>query len=312
MAQRLHMTPSDWLRLAFLSILWGGSFFFVGFAIKTVPVLTLVVARTGGAALVLVLVVLLSGGRLTRDRGLWRAFFVIALLNNVLPHILISWGQIYIPSGLAAILNATTPLMTVLLAHILTDDEKLSPGRFIGVLVGLSSVIVMIGPEALLELGTRTLAQLAIIVATVSYALAGIYGRRFKTLGVRPMEVASGQLIAATVMIIPLWLFIDRPWTLPAPSWTVIAALAGLATLSTALAYVLYFRILASSGAVNILLVTFLIPVSAMALGVLFLDETITSRALLGMAGIGLGLALIDGRPMGALQRRMRHPASDE
>lgn len=312
MVQSLHMTPSDWLRLCFLSLLWGGSFFFVGVAIKTIPVLTLVVARTGGAALVLIFVLLLSGGRLPRNRGLWLAFFVIALLNNVIPHILISWGQSHIPSGLAAILNAATPLTTVLLAHLLTDDEKLTPGRLIGVLVGLSSVILMIGPEALLQPGVGTLAQIAILMATVSYALAGIYGRRFKALNIRPMEVASGQMAAATIMIAPFWLIVDQPWTLPAPTWTEIAALVGLATLSTALAYVLYFRILASAGAVNILLVTFLIPISAMVLGILFLHEVLTLRALLGMMGIGLGLALIDGRLPDRLQRRMRLSAPDE
>jgi drug/metabolite transporter (DMT)-like permease len=218
------------------------------------------------------------------------------LLNNVVPFCLIVWGQTRIASGLAAILTATTPLATVLVAHVLTADEKLTGRRVAGVLVGLAGVVVMIGPDALAGLGANVLAQLAVLGAAVSYAFAGIYGRRFKALGVSPIQTAAGQVTASTVMLLPIALLVDQPWTLALPGLQVWAAILGIAVLSTAFGYVLYFRILATAGATNVLLVTFLNPVTAILLGTVVLGERLELRHGLGMALIGLGLAAIDGR----------------
>jgi drug/metabolite transporter (DMT)-like permease len=224
------------------------------------------------------------------------------VLNNALPFCLIVWGQTQIASGLAAILNATTPLWTVLLAHALTRDERINAEKAAGVLVGFAGVAAMIGPALLAEIGADALAQLAVLAAAVSYAFAGIYGRRFRAMGVPPLVTATGQVTASTLLLLPLALAVDRPWQLALPGPTTVAAVLGFALLSTALAYVLYFRLLASAGATNLLLVTFLIPVSAILLGALVLGERLTARQLLGMALIGAGLAAIDGR----LLRRLR------
>ena len=215
-------------------------------------------------------------------------------INNFIPFSLILWGQTHIASGLASILNATTPLFTVVLAHLLTTDEKLTPGRLAGVTSGLAGVAVMIGAEALQGLSTNVVAQLAVLGAALSYAFAGIFGRRFKDLA--PLVTATGQVTASTVLILPVALIIDQPWTGAPPGVITWGALAGLALLSTALAYIIYFQILAASGATNLLLVTFLIPVSAILLGGLILGERLEPKHFAGMALIGLGLALIDGR----------------
>jgi drug/metabolite transporter (DMT)-like permease len=290
------MSPSEWGLLLGLSVLWGGSFFFVGVALRALPPLTLVVLRVGLAAVILTLVLKARGLPLPRGRGVWLAFLGAALLNNAVPFCLIAWGQTQIASGLAAILNATTPLFGVLVAHGFTDDERLTPGRLVGVLAGLAGVAVMIGPSVLSGLGTEALAQGAVLLAALSYAFAGIYGRRFKRMGIPPLSAAAGQVTAATVLLLPVALAVDRPWTLAIPPAGAIAAILGLAALSTALAYVIFFRLLASAGATNLMLVTFLIPVSALLLGALVLGEPVVPRQLLGMALIGAGLVAIDGR----------------
>ncbi len=302
------MGPAEWLLLVTLSVLWGGSFFFAKVAIAELPPFTVVLARVGLAALALLLIVVASGQRLPRSARLWGAFLVMGALNNLIPFSLIVWGQTQIASGLASILNATTPLFTVVLAHVLTRDERLTPGRFAGVLAGLAGVAVMIGPETLAGLGGPLPAELAVLGAALSYALAGIFGRRFR--GTPPLVTALGQVSASTLLILPLALLADRPWTLPPPGPATLCALAGIALLSTALAYVIYFRILAAAGATNLLLVTFLIPVSALILGTTVLGEHLTGGQLAGMALIGLGLAAIDGRPLVWLRRRFGRRAA--
>jgi drug/metabolite transporter (DMT)-like permease len=278
-----------WLWLLSLSVLWGGSFFFAKVAVSELGPFTVVFARVSLAALALALVV-----PLRRDAP-WPTYFAMGFLNNALPFSLIFWGQTEIGSGLASILNATTPLFTLVVAHVLTPDEKINRTKIVALLMGLSGVIVLIGPAALA--GSSALwAEAACLAAALSYALAGIYGRRFRRMGIAPAEAAAGQLAASTVLILPIMLVVDRPWMLPPPSLTVWLALGALALLSTALAYVLYFRILAAAGATVLLLVTFLIPVPAILLGALVLGERLEPRHYAGMALIGLGLAIIDGR----------------
>lgn len=305
-----QMSALEWGLLLSLATLWGGSFFFNGIAVRDLPVFTVVLARVALAALILLALLRLRQEPLPKAPGLWSAFLTMGLLNNAIPFSLIVWGQQHIASGVASILNAATPLFTVLLGHVLTRDERASPAKVAGVLIGFGGVAVMIGPDALQDLGTAVAAQLLCLAAALSYAFAGIYGRRFRTLGITPMATATGQVIASSLILLPLVLLLDRPWTLAMPSLASIAALVGAAALSTALAYVIYFRILATAGATNLLLVTFLIPVSAILLGTLCLDETLFPRHLAGMALIGAGLAAIDGRLWQAIACRSHRAGS--
>lgn len=290
------MTAREWGMLLTLSLVWGGSFFFNEIAVRQLPVFTVVVCRVALAAVILLAVLRLTGQRLPRSGKVWAAFFGMGMLNNVIPFSLIVAGQQSVASGVASILNAATPLFGVIFAHLLTQDEKLTPLKLAGVIVGFLGVAVMIGPDAISGLGGNLAAQMMILAGAASYAFAGIFGRRYKAMGVSPMATATGQVIASSIILLPLVLVIDRPWTLPAPGWDAIAALIGVAAISTAFAYFLYFRILASAGATNLLLVTFLIPISAILLGTAFLSEALLPRQIAGMALIGLGLSLIDGR----------------
>lgn len=298
------MTPFEWGMLLTLSLVWGASFFFNDVAVSELPTLTVVVCRVALAAVILLLVMRLTGQSLPASRTVWTAFFCMGLLNNVIPFSLIVWGQSHIASGLASILNATTPIFTVLVAHLATTDEKMTGSRLLGVVLGLIGVAVMLGGELLSTVGNSVPAQLACLAAAFSYALAGVYGRRFAALGVRPMATAAGQVTASSLLLVPLVMLVDQPWTLPVPGVAAIGSLLGLASLSTAFAYILYFRILATAGATNLLLVTLLVPVTAILLGVTVLGEVLLPKHLIGMAAIAIGLAAIDGRPLRALQRK--------
>lgn len=291
----------------------GGRVFFNGLIVRELPPLTAVFSRMMLAALVLWAVVAALGMDMPRGRRAWSSFFVMGIINNVLPFTLIVWGLGHISSGVAAILNAATPFFTVLVGHRLTRDEKMTPSRLIGVIAGLLGVATLIGQEARGALGVNVTAQVAVLAAALSYAFAGVYGRRFQAMGVTPIATATGQITASSLVLVPLMGLIDRPWTLPPPSLGVVAALLGIAIFSTALAFILYFRILATAGATNLLLVTFLIPVSAIVLGVLFLGEALHPEHLVGMTLIGIGLAAIDGRPWGVVKRvLMRKKPIDE
>ncbi len=298
------MTSTEWGLLLFLALLWGGSYFYNAIAVKALPTLTVVTVRVVLGAVLLYAVVRISGARMPRDGKTWRAFFVMGLINNVIPFSMIAWSQGYVASGLASILNATTPLFAVVLAHFTTADEKTSPARVTGVIIGIVGVTVMIGPDALSEVKGQFVAELVCLSASILYAGSGIYGRRFGKAGLPPLVTAAGQIGASSVMMIPLAAMVERPWNLPFPSLEVWAALFGLGAISTCLAYIVYYRILATAGAVNLLLVTLLLPVTAILLGALILGERLGMNHFLGMALIGLGLASIDGRPLRALRRR--------
>lgn len=296
-----EMGLAEWAMLVALSVLWGGSFLFNGMLVKVWPPLTIVAGRVALAALALWLVVRILGIAVPKSRQAWLAFLGMGLLNNVVPFSLIVWGQTHIASGLAAILNATTPLFGVVVAHFLTADEKLTANRAAGLAVGFAGVVVMVGPSALGRAGNDLFGELAVLGAALSYAFAGVFGRRFKAMGMPPLVPAAGQVTASALLLVPVALLVDRPFGLPAPGAEAWAALFGLAILSTALAYILFFRILASAGATNLMLVTILIPPSAILLAALVLGEQLEARHFAGMALIGLGLAAIDGR----LWRRM-------
>ncbi|NMM42954.1 DMT family transporter [Rhodospirillaceae bacterium KN72] len=299
----MRMSALDWGMLVTLSILWGGSFFFNQVALEDLPPFTVVFGRIFLAALILWGVILLRGLAVPRIPVIWLSFLGMAILNNAIPFSLLAWGQTHISSSLAAILNATTPLFGVVVAHVLTSDERATPAKVFGVLAGFGGVAIMIGVDALADIGIDILAQLACLGAATSYAFSSIFGRRFKRLGLTPMVTAAGQVTVSSMILLPLVLIVDRPWTLPMPGSDTILSILGIATLSTALAYILFFRILSSAGATNLMLVTFLIPVSAILLGVLFLGEALAARHVIGMAGIGIGLAAIDGRLLDRLRK---------
>jgi len=285
------MSLRVWIWLLSLSVLWGGSFFFAKVVLTALGPFTVVFGRVALAALVLNL------ARPQRRDAPWRTYFAMGALNNVVPFALIFWGQTHIASGLASILNATTPLFTVLVAHALTDDEKMTAPKVVALVAGFAGVAVLIGPSAFMTPTVDVWGQVACLGAALSYAIAGIYGRRFLALGIPPLDAAAGQVTASSILILPIMLIAEPPWAIGVlPPLSVWAALAALALLSTALAYILYFRILAVAGATNLLLVTFLIPVTSILLGAVFLHERLEPRHFAGMALIGLGLAAIDGR----------------
>lgn len=293
----IRMGGREWAILLFLSVLWGGSFFFIDVAVRELAPFTLVLIRVAIAAAILLVVLRLTGRPLPFARATAMPFLLLALLNNAVPFSLFAWGQQHIASGLASILNATTPLWAVLVAHLFTGDERATPLKVAGVVVGFAGVAAMIGGDLLLELGGASLlAQLACLGATLCYALAGVHARRFRTMGVPPITVSAGQLCASVLIMLPLVLVFERPWQAAAPGAGTWASMLALAIFCTALAYILYFRLIETAGATNAILVTFLIPVTAILLGATLLGEVLAMRHFLGMAMIAAGLALIDGR----------------
>lgn len=288
----MKIDSKAWVLLVLLSVLWGGSFVAAKIAVAEIPPVTLMALRVSFAAVAL-LAILAAMGK-TIPRTLWLPLGVMGLGHNVIPFTLIFWGQQSIGVAPAAIINATTPLWTFVLAHFLTADEKLTGTRLAGVLVGVAGVGVLMGPEALAGLTQVGLAQLAILAATFSYAIAGIWGRRFR--GLDPLVPAAGQLSASSVIAIPMAFALEAPLAIAAPSLDAWIAVAVVALFGTAAAFVVYFALLARAGAGNALLVTMLIPPSAMALGWIVLGETPGALALVGFAIILAGLVLVDGR----------------
>lgn len=285
------MSLKDWIRLAILSTLWGGSFFFVELALVGLPVLTIVWCRVALATVLLAGVLALRGVAFPVP-GVWPALLVMGLLNNAVPFTLFVLAQGQITGAFAAILNATTPLFTVIVAHIATRDERITTAKAVGLAFGFGGVVVMMGGRV----GGAGLAALMCLGAAVCYSLAGVFGRRFRRMGVAPLTTAFGQVAASTMLMLPVWLWMDAPWHLGWPGLGPAAAVLGLASLSTALAYLLYFQLLGSAGATNLALVTFLVPVSATVLGVMFLGEMLQASQIAGFALIALGLVAIDGR----------------
>ena len=293
----LRMGTREWTTLLVLSVLWGGSFFFIDVAVESVAPFTLVLLRVLLGAATLLLVLKVTGQKLPFERRTIGPFLTLALLNNAVPFSLFAWGQQHIASGLASILNATTPLWAVLVAHVFTGDEKATPLKILGVAVGFSGVALMIGGDVLLDVAdANLLAQLACLAAALCYALAGVHARRFRRMGVAPIAVSAGQLSATVLVMLPLVLVFEAPWSAAAPAPEAWASIAALGLFSTAIAYILYFRLIDTAGATNAILVTFLVPATAILLGALFLGEALALRHFLGMGLIGVGLAAIDGR----------------
>ena len=260
-----------WGLLAALSLVWGGSFFFAEVALAALPPFTIVLARLAVGAAGLWLLVGLTRAALPTGLRDWRDLAVMGLLNNAVPFSLIVWGQQWIDGGLASVLNATTPVFGVVAAHFLTTDEKLTANRLAGVAVGVAGVAVLVGPAAPAGSGGYLAGSAAVLAAAVSYAAAGLWGRRLRHLP--PVSAAAGQVGCSTLIVLPLALLLERPWTLPAPPPEVWGALAGIGLLSTSLAYLLFFAIVRRAGGSNVMLVTLMIPPSAVLLGVMFLGD---------------------------------------
>jgi drug/metabolite transporter (DMT)-like permease len=307
---RSQMNGRDWLILLVLALIWGGAFFFIGVAVRHVAPLTYVWLRLTIGAAGMWAYMLIRGERIALPKQVWGSILLLALLNNAIPFTLFGWGQTHIASGLASILNATTPIWGVVVAHFLTQDERITPRKLGGVLLGFGGVAVMIGPSILSNLGTDGLAELACVAASLSYALAAVWARRFKRLGVSPFSVTTGQLTAGALVMLPMSMIVDKPWTHAFPPVSALAAITALALLCTALGYVLYFRLIDHAGATNALLVTLLVPPVAILLGGLFLGETLAPQDFAGLALIALGLAAIDGRVLSLLGRRRLQPAA--
>ena len=304
-----EMTAREWGILLILAVIWGGAFLFIGIAVRHVDPLTYVWLRLTIAAGAMWLFLKWKGQSLGLPREVWGSILLLALLNNALPFALFGWGQTHIASGLASILNATTPIWGVLVAHVFTKDERMSPRKIVGVALGFGGVALMIGPSLLANVGSDALAQLACIAASLCYAIAAVWARRFRRMGLSPMSVTTGQLSAGALMMMPMAMLVDQPWTQPLPPFTAWAAIAALAIFCTAFGYVLYFRLIDTAGATNALLVTLLVPPFAILFGSLFLAEMLAPHDFAGLALIALGLAAIDGRLLRILGRRLPQAA---
>jgi drug/metabolite transporter (DMT)-like permease len=291
------MNLNQWGLLVILSLVWGGSFFFNEIILRELQPFTAVFSRSFIACVVLIILIYSTRRKMPKTPQIWGAFLVMGLLNNLVPFSLIVWGQQYIDSGLASILNATTPLFSVILGHFLTVDEKLTLYKLVGILLGLVGVSILVGPDALRGIGVHVMAQAAVLLASLSYAFAGIFGRRFQR--IEPVISAAGMLTCTAAMALPAAWLIDKPvsFQFQLSTWT---SIIGQSVFSTVLAYLIYFRILRSAGATNVLLVTFLIPVSALLLGVFLLNEGITLSMVFGTGLVFLGLIVVDGRLVGA------------
>ena len=295
-------TPAA-LMLILLAAVWGGSFFFAEVALTHVPPMTITLHRVVWALPILYLVVRQQGIPMPRGVRIWGSYLVMGALNNAIPFTLIFWGQLQIESGLASILNGTTAVFGAVIAGVLLVDEPLLPRKIVGAVLGLIGVAVILGLDAVTQFTPKNLAQLAVLAAALSYAFASVWGKTALA-GQPPVMNAFGMLVGSTVLMIPVAIVVDGvpDLDLPASVW---ASLIALATLSTSLAYLLYFAILRRAGAANLMLVTLMIPPFAILPGALFLGERIAPEGWIGFALIGLGLIVTDGRVMAQIKCKM-------
>jgi drug/metabolite transporter (DMT)-like permease len=296
----VQMDARDWSRLVFLSVLWGATFFFTSLALRELPPLTLVFLRLTIATLILLPIIWLHKIKLPSGIAGWQPYAVMALINNVIPFSLIVMAQTYIPSGMASVLNATTPVFTVLVAAAF-GDERLILRRVVGVLLGLTGVIVLRGFAFEID-SDQTIGILLSLGATVSFGFSALWATR-KLTGKPPLATATFQLMSASVMMFCLAVVFDRPWQLEMPGGVTWSAILGLASLSTALAFIVFFQIIIRSGASTVMLVTLLVPVSAILLGYFILGEYIATREIVGALIIGSALLVMDGRILQLFRR---------
>ncbi len=304
-----RMDGPSWAGIVLLGSVWGSSFFFFEVALESLGPITVAFGRVAIAAPALWLMIRFAGERLPRDWRSWRVLGLMGILNNAIPFTLIAWAQVAIEGGLASILNATTPIFSVVLAVFVVRQETLSANRLVGVALGFVGVVVLIGPEALLTLGDNAGSQSLVLLAALFYATAAIYARRH-LVDFSPMVTSFGQVGTAALALLPIALIFEAPWN-AAPSVATWGALLAIGTLCTAFAYPLYFYLLRRTGATNLMLVTLINPVTALLLGILILSESPGWTTFAGMALIFAALATIDGRLVERFAKR-RSEASQE
>ncbi|MFK7902938.1 MAG: DMT family transporter [Nitratireductor sp.] len=296
------LTNKTWAMLILLATIWGGSFLFGRIAVQEVPVFSLVFLRVGLAAIALWAFILITKRKFQFTKWLIINCFIIGILNNVIPFSFILYGQKEIGAGLASVVNAMTPIWTLLIANWFTQDEKINPIKLTGISLGFLGVAILMGTDIWLGLKASALAQFMVVLATISYGASGVFGKRFKS--VDPLLIAACQLTTSTLILLPVMFIMEDPLQVPLPSAPAIFSILAIALLCTAYAYVLFFKILNSAGAVNVSLVTLLVPISAILLGMLFLDEALHWHQLGGLLIIMLGLIIIDGRTIKRLRRK--------
>jgi drug/metabolite transporter (DMT)-like permease len=304
--QEPRLDGRSWAMLLALALLWSISFIFIKVAGKEIPVFTLVLVRVGIAALALHVFVLATGRRYPRDPRMLMRYGLMGVLNNVLPFALIVFAMTSLGAGAASILNATSPIFALLVAHVVTDDEKITPAKLFGILLGVAGVLAMVGPHAIAGLRIEIVAAAAMLLASFFYGVAAVFGRSFRA--VDATVSAACQLSASTLVLLPIAFLVDRPWSLPLPSTNAVGSALALAFVSTAVAYVIFYALIRRAGATNTILVTLLIPVGGVVLAWILLGEAFTPAEAAGMLLIGLGLVVIDSRVL----RRARPSIPEE
>ncbi len=289
------MNNKAWFLLLFLSFIWGGSFYFIGEGVKYVPPLTLVWYRILFAGIALYLVLLWRRQKLPTQTDFWLRILIMVLLNNIIPFTLIAWGQQTISGGLAAILNSNTAFAAVFIAAIFIPSEPLGTRRVIGTLIGIVGVILVIGTNTLTEITLTSLSQLAVLLATISYALGSVWGKT-RLSSYMPLDIACGTLLMGSVIVTPIMILAEGMPDIVAIEWDFILILLGLSIAGTAFAYVIYYRILELAGASSLMLVTIIVPIFAVLIDAIILSKWISVQTLGGFVIISLGLSLIDGR----------------
>jgi drug/metabolite transporter (DMT)-like permease len=288
------MRWKNFLLLLVLAALWGPSFLFIKVAVAEIPPLTIVLGRVGIGGILLYGVLRLQGRNLPPLGRVWLHFAFAATVQNAIPFLLFGWGEQYIDSALAAILNGTTPLFTLLLAHIFTSDDRLTPTKILGTVIGFSGLALLIGPSLLGGVKATSWGLIAVTVASLCYGIAIVYGRR-NLRGLPPLVAPTAQLLLATLFVMPLSLVLERPFNLPAPSWPALASLVALGVFGTGLAFVVYYRVMEQTSATYVSMVTYLVPVFGVILGVVILNEQLGWNAYLGCALILLGVMIVNG-----------------
>ncbi len=288
------MNWKNFFMLVFLASLWGPSFVFIKVAVESIPPVTLVLCRVGIATILLYVVLRLQNGRLPKSRTTWKHLAFVGLVSNTVPFILFAWGEQYLDSALASILNGTTPLFTIILAHFFVVDDRLNATKIAGVMFGFFGLILLVIPSVTDGAQATTLGVFALACAALFYGIAIVYGRKHLR-GLPPLVAPTGQLLMATLYLLPVSLIWERPWTLPAPEVQSVLALLALAVLGTALAFVVYYRLLEVADASYVAMTTYVIPVFGVILGVLVLGETVTLLMGIGCAFILFGVMIING-----------------
>ena len=298
------MKAKNLLLLLLLAVLWGPSFLLIKIAVAEIPPITLIAGRVGLAAIILYVLLRLGGGNLPRPGRIWLPLAVVALFQTTFPFVLLGWAEQHIDSALAAILNGLTPLFTILLAHLLTTDDKLTPAKVVGIALGLVGVLFFVAPSMRSGVQASTWGILAMIVVAASYGFALVYGR--KHLNHLPSTVTpTSQMILSTLFLLPLVIFVDQPFNQPIPSLQAIGAVVALAVFGTAIAFIVYYRLLKSATASYVSMVTYLVPVIGILLGVVILDERLAWNDYAGFGLILLGVMIVNG-----VFRNVRLPGS--